>query len=324
MSAEGFSEELDSTVDSLLLAGAGGIELSGAGAINFSGTGEVYGLPAVPSGATYAASKAYVDAQISGDWQNPVEVLRLIDDSLITAPAAPASGDAYIVDGLGGLWSVFAVGDLVEYDGQDWNNIVTQVGGFVPAGTRCLVGPIGAGGLAGRDLDVATAVGDGSWTFEDPAEGWAILVTGDGSYYENRAYTYNAATPAWVQIPPSVQWSEWTENDRWTASEAIALGDPVYMSGNDTVGVGDNSANATSRIVGIAAEAAASGEYIRIISLGPVPGVLVGATFGTPYYLDGAGGGLTTTRPTPAKRVIMVGYAINATTLWYEKTDYGK
>ena len=107
--------------------------------------------------------------------------------------------------------------------------------------------------------------------------------------------------------------------------EAVAAGDPVYQSAtNDQVGKGDAASDAKSRIIGIARTAQSTpGNTAPIVEQGPCTSVLTGATANTPYYLA-SGGGLTTTRPTGGKRVILIGFAKNATDLHVRITDYGK
>lgn len=111
----------------------------------------------------------------------------------------------------------------------------------------------------------------------------------------------------------------------FAVSEAIAAGDPVYQSAtNDQVGKGDAANDAKSRIIGIARTAQVTpGNTSSIVAQGPCASILSGATANTPYYLA-SGGGLTTTRPTGNKRVILAGFAKNATDLHVHIVDYGK
>ncbi len=60
----------------------GGDSMDSAANLTFSGGGEVIGLPAVPSGPTAAASKAYVDAQAGGlEWIDAVFFVDLLSDT---------------------------------------------------------------------------------------------------------------------------------------------------------------------------------------------------------------------------------------------------
>lgn len=78
-------------------------------------TGAVVGVS--PSLNTHLATKGYVDALVQGlSWQDAV-----LDKDLVTSPP-PIIGARYIIAGIGGDWSGFTIGDIVEYDGSDWNN----------------------------------------------------------------------------------------------------------------------------------------------------------------------------------------------------------
>jgi len=54
-------------------------------------------------------------AEVGDEWQNSV-----LDKDLTTAPATPGTGDRYIIAGVGGLWSPFAINDIVEWSGTAW------------------------------------------------------------------------------------------------------------------------------------------------------------------------------------------------------------
>jgi hypothetical protein len=77
------------------------------------------------------------------------------------------------------------------------------------------------------------------------------------------------------------------DTNTFTAGAAIAKGDLVYMSANDTV----ETHPGTSAVyaIGIAKEAAASGAQVEILKDDTIlPGILSGATAGTKYYWDGS------------------------------------
>ncbi len=113
--------------------------------------------------------------------------------------------------------------------------------------------------------------------------------------------------------------------DDVTATEAIAVGDPVAWSTTaNEAAMGDAANDADSRIVGVATTAAAASNPFTMVRRGIAAGVLVGATAGTPYYLA-SGGGVTTTVPSGVgNRIVRVGYAINATDLEVIIHDFGK
>ena len=104
----------------------------------------------------------------------------------------------------------------------------------------------------------------------------------------------------------------------------VAAGDAVYYSAADSVSTGSSSADATARIVGVAPAAVDATSTGRIVASGKCPGILVGATANTPYYLGTNGQPVLATAVIAGKRNICLGYAVNATDLWVEIKDYGK
>lgn len=91
-----------------------------AGAIAM-GTNKITGL-ATPTVSGDAAEYQWVLDQINSklrgmDWQESV-----LDKDLVTAPGGPTTGDRYIIAGIGGAWSTFTIGDVVEWDGTQWLN----------------------------------------------------------------------------------------------------------------------------------------------------------------------------------------------------------
>lgn len=114
------------------------------------------------------------------------------------------------------------------------------------------------------------------------------------------------------------------EDTLTTATDTTAVADPVYVNGNDTIGLARADTDVKSRVIGIIrANAGAPGATPEVVSFGPAAAVLTAATANTPYYLQGTGG-IGTALPGAANRVIAMGYAINATDLYVRITDYGK
>lgn len=133
----------------------------------------------------------------------------------------------------------------------------------------------------------------------------------------------SATTFGWQAATASAEAPK-VENTFTTATDAIAVGDPVYANGVDTVGKALASSNATARVLGInRLGAGAAPQSIEVVSHGVAAGVLTGATFNTPYYLQ-AGGGIGTSLPGGGTRVILIGYALNATDLFVDIKDYAK
>lgn len=230
MAADGFSEEAadgDHTVLSGLVIGSGSYSagkitgLSDASAdgeaLAFGQSGAnlagltidtadltlsgvtITGLPASPTGATEATSKTYVDNLVSGlTWKAPAEVLRIISDADQggSDPTAGSTGEAWLVNN----WSTQTDGDIVEWDGSQWNVVVANSGGEPPDGTRVVViESSAAGSFATHEEEIGTydATGD-SWSFDAPSDGWAILISGDNSVYADQGYQYDGAD--WIQF----------------------------------------------------------------------------------------------------------------------------
>jgi hypothetical protein len=104
----------------------------------------------------------------------------------------------------------------------------------------------------------------------------------------------------------------------------VAIGDPVCWSATpDRFTKGDASADALARVFGVAVEAITAGNAGRIQRIGTVAGALSGATPGAPYYLA-VGGGVGAAIPGTGNRIVVCGYAKNATDLEIAFHDYGK
>lgn len=132
-----------------------------------------------------------------------------------------------------------------------------------------------------------------------------------------------ATTFAW-QTPAEAEAGQKVENTFVTQTDTTANGDPVYANANDKVGKADASVEAKAQLIGvIRSGGGAAGSSVEVVTSGPCAGVLSGATANTPYYLA-VGGGLSTSLPAEGNRVILVGYALNATDLYVRLVDYGE
>ena len=112
----------------------------------------------------------------------------------------------------------------------------------------------------------------------------------------------------------------------FVAGENVAKADPVYWgTANDKFGKARADTHAKAYVFGIAKAAIAADATGEVVSYGPAAGVLTGATFGTKYYLD-ATGGLKASSPPAAggSRVVLVGWAMNATDMFIQPIDFGK
>lgn len=166
------------------------------------GTGNIT-LPSTdPAAATDAASKDYVDKLITGH-RSPVTVLKMRDDSLNSPPGGEAAGDAFVVGPVpAGAWAAYTTGDIVEWSGAAWVLVLAAVGGEPVDKVRVVVHSAGLGGSFAAQANKigqydATA---NTWSFTSPNDGDEVAVVGEGSYFENTKYIYDAAPGTWVVL----------------------------------------------------------------------------------------------------------------------------
>lgn len=194
----------------------GDLTITSGGDIDVAGGGELTGLPATPSGATAAASKAYVDGLISGiGWKDPVVCFNMLGNVAVAAANALGAnaGDAYVITDAGTLTRgslAVVAGDLVEDDGTNWVKLVSASGGFVPAGTRVILSDAGTlvspytdatdndeireySGSSNTATDTGDAVDKAAVLIQDPAH---------VGYYDNLGYVYEGTSPSgtWIQF----------------------------------------------------------------------------------------------------------------------------
>ena len=95
-------------------------------------------------------------------------------------------------------------------------------------------------------------------------------------------------------------------------SVALAAGDPVcWSTTNNTLVRADASTAATSRVIGIAASAGASGTTVPVCKRGIATAVFSSGTAGAPVFLN-TGGGMTLTAPTGSGvQVVRIGWLVN-------------
>ena len=197
----GTSTDFDIGIKSTIDIGASGAIVVGANSIVNLGSNVINGV-STPLVDTDAANKIYVDNLVVGlSWKDPVKVLKMVSDNdqSGSAPVGAVSGDAYVVNNWGGT---YVDGNIMELtSGTTWAIVVTQVGSEPPTGTRIIVdaSPSAASSFAGEGtkIGVYNASLD-SWVFTSVINGWALIVDGDNSIYENNGYTYDGDTSSWV------------------------------------------------------------------------------------------------------------------------------
>lgn len=193
----GYHDEQDAadslSMGDLTLDGSG----AGTGTLTLTGGGTVTGLPTTPSGATEAASKAYVDSLAGGvTWKDPVITLEMIDDSLASAPVSPSDGDSYVTAGVGTV-NITAVDTALETftvaedkSGLGAGDVLEVAGSTGNDGYYTVVSTSGTGPtVITVSEDVTDATADGTIDHCTPGNVWDTIgpnkiVTYDGTTWD--------------------------------------------------------------------------------------------------------------------------------------------
>jgi hypothetical protein len=114
-------------------------------------------------------------------------------------------------------------------------------------------------------------------------------------------------------------------DDSYTADEALAIRDAVYLSAADNVSKAKGDADASSRLLGFAIEGVSDTDPVLVRKFG-VLGGFSGLTAGSRYFLSAAtAGAVTATLPVGSGNVIVqAGYAKSATELDIQIQQLGK
>lgn len=128
--------------------------------------------------------------------------------SLTGTLTAPTAGDAYVIDGSGAKNE----GDLREWSGTAWAQLAAGVGGFVPDGTRAILGLTPAVTLIspyteatddGKIVDFDGTTNTGAAT-GDAVDANAVLIQDGGhiGVYDNLGFVYEGTVPtgSWIQF----------------------------------------------------------------------------------------------------------------------------
>ncbi len=193
------------TVDKDGLAyGQSGADLDGLNLTNnlVMNSKKITGLAAATA-AGDAPNYAQLQSVAAGvQWKHQVQVLRMVNDALATAPALVGNdkGKAYLIAGTGGNWSTFSIGDIVEWDGSSWNLVLANSGAEPPDGTYVIiVETSAAGSFAGQEEKVAVYdASANTWTFTAAVDGEGRTIVGENSVYENLGYIWDTTPGEWV------------------------------------------------------------------------------------------------------------------------------
>ena len=103
-----------------------------------------------------------------------------------------------------------------------------------------------------------------------------------------------------------------------TAGETLAAGDLIYVAAAGTVFKADADAAGKAAIGFVLSGITSAATGTVYFGSGMVTG-LTSLTMGQPYFLSSTAGGITTTAPTGTGKIQQpVGYAVNATSLYFE------
>lgn len=103
-----------------------------------------------------------------------------------------------------------------------------------------------------------------------------------------------------------------------TAGEALSAGDLVYVAAAGTVFKADADAAGKAAIGFVLSSISSAATGTVYFGSGIITG-LTSLTMGQPYFLSSTAGGITTTAPTGTGKIQQqVGFAVNATSLYFE------
>jgi hypothetical protein len=150
-----------------------------------------------PDDATDAANKSYVDSVASGlAWKQPVKVINLVSDADTThVVPTGVKGEVHIANNWEETPTLYTDGHMYEYSGTVWTDL-----GAIASGTRAVITGLSgtaAGSFTGHGKKFAQYSGT-AWSFVAAVDADAVIVSADGSLYENWGYVYSGSV--WVQF----------------------------------------------------------------------------------------------------------------------------
>lgn len=230
--------------DSLTASGTGVFNILSATSISASSLsmlGNKITDLANPTTANDAVNKTYVDNLSFGlIWQQPVQLINIIGDSAVPITTG-LTNDAYVINtgGNTGVWSTFAVGDLVQLQATGWTFIKSLVVSD-RVGVSFKSASIPFNSFLGKNDYISEITGGTpgayTWSFTAPVNNYALFVNNSNAYYNGVSYTYSSGLTQWVQLDSSVNYT---------------FGDGLSVLGNNiravyTTGFTYNNANIVS------------------------------------------------------------------------------
>jgi hypothetical protein len=197
-----------------------------------------------PDDATDAANKSYVDSVASGlAWKQPVKVINLVSDA-DTSHVVPTGvkGETHIANNWEETPTLYTDGHMYEWSGTVWTDL-----GAIGAGTRAVITGLSgtaAGSFTGHGKKFAQYSGS-AWSFVAAVDADAVIVSADGSLYENWGYVYSGSV--WVQFTGAGQ----INAGAGLTKDGNTLNIGAASTGAITVGSDDIAVNYDNSTIGV-------------------------------------------------------------------------
>lgn len=199
---------------------------------------------ATPTDATDASTKGYVDSVASGlAWKQPVKVINLVSDA-DTNHVVPTGvkGETHIANNWEETPTLYTDGHMYEYSGSAWVDL-----GAIADGTRAVITGLSgtaAGSFTGHGKKFAQYNGS-TWSFVAAVDADAVIVSADGSLYENWGYVYSGSI--WVQFTGAGQ----INAGAGLTKDGNTLNIGAASTGAITVGTDDIGVNYDNSTIGV-------------------------------------------------------------------------
>lgn len=135
--------------------------------------------------------------------------------------------DAYIVGtSPAGDWAAFAKGDLVVWDGNAWDKLLTGTGSAPASGTTVLVTAFqgtAAGAFAGQSGKIGVYNG-AAWVFTSPTTDHRLTVIGLGDPLEGATCLYRLTSATWAITAPGARLVTLTGSSTTTSTSDVVTG----------------------------------------------------------------------------------------------------
>jgi hypothetical protein len=197
-----------------------------------------------PDDATDAANKGYVDSVASGlAWKQPVKVINLVSDApQADIPPTGVKGETWIANSWEETPTLYTDGHMYEYDGAAWVDL-----GAIASGTRAVITGLSGtagGSFTGHGKKFAQYSGT-AWSFVAAVDADAVIVSADGSLYENWGYVYSGSV--WVQFTGAGQ----INAGAGLTKDGNTLNIGAASTGAITVGSDDIAVNYDNSTIGV-------------------------------------------------------------------------